>query len=242
MYEINLNTFCDNLKIYRKSRKMTLEMLGEKVNKTKATISKYEKGEIVPDFMTVLEICNALNISVSQLSSRNEQEQNKIYKNPFSSNIIYMYYYTENRLITSIVEIFEENNILKAKYYNGVKDVVKYASNVSYEYEGVLECDKTVGYINLVNTNSENTILEKLQISFNIPWSNDFEITNFFIMGLTPNSIPIVKKGILSTHPIENFDNFEEDLKITQEEIEKMQHDNAWILYNKNFNHFFFDK
>ena len=96
--------------------------------------------------------------------------------------------------------------------------------------------------MNLKNVNYENTILEKVQISFNIPWSNDFEITNSFILGLTPNSLPVVKKGILSTNPIKNFENMEEDLKITQEETIKMKYDNAWILYNKNFNHFFFDK
>ncbi len=67
-------------------------------------------------------------------------------------------------------------------------------------------------------------------------------MTNFFIMGLTPNSLPVIKKGILSIKPIENFDNFEEDLKITQEEMNKILYDNGWILYNKNFNHFFFDK
>lgn len=242
MYDINLNTFCDNLKNFRKSRQITLESLGEKINKTKATVSKYEKGEIIPDFITVLEICNSLNISVSQLFPLNKQEQNKLFKNPFSSNIIYMYYYTEKRIITSIIEIFEENDILKVKYYNGVKDIMKYADNVSYKYEGTLECDKTVGYINLKNVNFESTQLEKLQISFNIAWSNDFEITNSFILGLTPNSMPVVKKAILSTTPIENFESFEEDLKITQEEIAKIQYDNAWILYTKNFNHFFFDK
>ena len=38
-------------------------------------------------------------------------------------------------------------------------------------------------------------------------------------MGLTPNANPIVKKGILSTHSITNFENFNEDLKITDDEI-----------------------
>ena len=76
MYDINIKSFCENLKAFRRSRQITLEMLGEKINKTKATVSKYEKGEIVPDFITILEICNSLNISVSQLFPVNEQEEN----------------------------------------------------------------------------------------------------------------------------------------------------------------------
>lgn len=242
MYEIDLKVFCDNLRLIRKSKHLTLEMLGNKINKTKATISKYEKGEIVPDFITVLEICNALNISVSQLFPINTQEKGKLYNNPFSSNIIYTYYYTEKRLMTSIIEIYEEENILKVKYYNGVKDILKYSENVSYMYEGILECDKTIGYMNLKNINHESTQLEKLQISFNIPWSHNFEITNSFILGLTPNSIPVVKKAILSVNPIEDFNGIEEDIKFTKEDLKRIQYDNACILYNKNFNHFFFDK
>ena len=67
-------------------------------------------------------------------------------------------------------------------------------------------------------------------------------MTNFFIMGLTPNANPIVKKGILSTHSITNFENFNEDLKITDDEIKEIKKNNNWILNNKNYNHFYYDK
>ena len=242
MYEINQNIFGKNLKILRKSRNLTLDSLGDSINKTKATVSKYEKGEIIPDIATVLEICNVLDISISQLFPMNSKTRKHLSKNPFKTNVIYMYYYTENILITSILEICENNNNIEIKYFNGVKDIVKYANKASYIYEGFMECDKTIGYINLINKNSENTQLEKLQISFNIPWSNNFEITNFYILGLTPNSIPIVKKGILSSSPLNNFDNFKEDLKISKKELIKIQNDNGWILENQNYNHFFFDR
>lgn len=242
MYDINIETFGKNLKTLRKSRKLTLIDLGKKINKTKATISKYENCEIIPDIMTTLEICNALDISISQLFPSNFKTSRQISTNPFSTNVVYMYYYTEDKLILSIIEIFEDNDELKVKYFNGVKNIIKYAENTSYTYEGILQCDKTVGYINLVNIDSQNTQLEKLQISFNIPWSKDFEITNFYILGLTPNSIPIVKKGILSVSPIDNFDNFAQDLKISKNELLKIQQDNGWILENKNYNHFFYDK
>ncbi len=242
MYNIDINKFGLNLKLYRISRKLTLESLGEKIHKTKATISKYEKGEIIPDIITILEICNALEISVSQLFPKNNNSKKFINKNPFKTNLLYMYYYTEDRFITSILEIFEDNTEIRVKYFNGVKDILKYADKSSYTYEGILESDKTVGYINLINVDSQNTQLEKIQISFNIPWSNNFEITNFYILGLTPNSIPIVKKGIISTSHLNNFDNFKNDLKLSKDELIKIQHDNGWILENKNYAHFFYDK
>lgn len=242
MYNLDINKFGLNLKLYRISRNLTLESLGEKIHKTKATISKYEKGEIIPDILTILEICNALNISLSQLIPQNNNTQNLISINPFKTNVIYMYYYTEDRLITSVLEIIEDNDELKVKYFNGIKNLKKYADDSSYKYEGILQCDKTVGYINLINLDSQNIQLEKLQISFNIPWSKKFDITNFYILGLTPNSIPIVKKGILSVTPINKFENLKDDLKISKDELIKIKHDNGWILENKNYNHFFYDK
>ena len=242
MYNLDINKFGLNLKQYRISRNLTLEALGEKIHKTKATISKYEKGEIIPDILTILEICNTLNISISQLIPQNNNTQKSLSKNPFQTDLVYMYYYTEDRLITSIIEIIEDNNNLKVKYFNGIKNIKKYADDLSYNYEGILQCDKTVGYINLINKDSENIQLERIQISFNIPWSKKFDITNFYILALSPNSVPIVKKGILSIFPINNFDNFKNDLIISNDELNKIQHNNGWILENKNYDHFFYDK
>lgn len=242
MYIVNNNDFCNNLNKYRKTRHITLAMLGERINKTKATVSKYEKGEIIPDFITVLEICNALDISISQLFPMENKENRKRINNPFHSNILYMYYYTENRLIKSVLEIIEENDCLKVKFYNGIRDITRYYDSTSYTYEGILECDKTIAYINLTNIDSRDLQLEKLQLSINIMWSKNFDITNFFILGLTPNSVPVVKKGILSISPIENFENFDDDLRITQEDLINIKKDNGWILNNKNYSHFFFDK
>lgn len=241
MYDLNNNIFASNIKFYRKSRNITMKQLGESIGKTKATVSKYENGEIIPDIITILEICNTLDISISQLFPTNKMEHNNKY-NPFSTNIVYMYYYTENLLVTSVIELIEDKNEIRVKYYNGVKDIEKYAENNSYSYEGVLTCDKAIGYIELSNTSTKSTLFEKIQISFLIPWSTNFEMTNFFILGLTPNANPIVKKGILSIHPITNFENFNDDLKITEDEIKEIKKNNNWILNNKNYNHFYYDK
>ena len=241
MYNKKFDMISENLKYYRHSRGFTLDTLGKMINKTKATVSKYEKGEIIPDIITILEICDALQISISQLFPIDNFQENRKSLNPFNSNIIYMYYYTENKLITSILEITETVNEINVKYFNGVKDVKKYFNNSSYIYDGILQCDKTIGYFNLTNRKSSNIQLEKLQISFIIPWSNTFDITNCFILGLTPNSCPIIKKGILSMCPLDNINNFEYDLKISENELRKIKHDNGWILENKNYNHFFYD-
>ena len=242
MYNVGNNDFGEKMRFYRNTRNLTLEKMGLIINKTKATVSKYEKGEIIPDIKTVLEICNALNISVSQLFPEKQFASNTKQRNPFPSNVVYMYYYTENLFITSVIELIENCGEIKVKYYNGVKDIKTYAENSAYVYEGILTCDKSIGYIELNNMLTKNTLFEKVQILFSIPWTKEFEMTNFFIMGLTPNSNPIVKKGILSINPITNFEKFQEDLKITDEELKEIKRNNNWILNNKNYNHFYYDK
>ena len=59
MYQLDLTTLGNNLKNYRKSRNFTLDELGKIIHKSRATVSKYEKCEIIPDILTLLEICNS---------------------------------------------------------------------------------------------------------------------------------------------------------------------------------------
>ncbi len=242
MYDLQNLEFKQLLKEYRKSRGFTLESLGNKIGKSKATVSKYETGEITPDIITMLEICNVLDINVSQLFPiKFTNNRLHLLKNPFTTNKLFLYYYTKSFLVTSILEIHEETNKIFVKLYNGIKNTSNYANKASYYYEGILECNKSIGYINLYNPNSNDIQLEKVQICFNIPWSNNFKITNFFILGLTPNSLPIIKKGILSTFPIENISSYKNLLKLTKDDITSIQEENAWILQNSNYDYLFFD-
>lgn len=111
----------------------------------------------------------------------------------------------------------------------------------SYYYEGKLTYDKTIGYINLENTNSQGTQYEKIQISFSIPWNNEIDKTFFFIMALTPHSIPVIKKGIISVSEISNIHEYDHYLKISKDDLNKIKYDNAWILNDSNYDDLFFN-
>ena len=51
----------------------------------------------------------------------------------------------------------------------------------------------------------------------------------------------IIKKGIISVSPLENINKFIDDLKISNTDLNILQKNNAWILNNRNYDHFFFD-
>ena len=101
MYNIENLNIGSNLKRLRVSRGLSLETLGNKICKTKTTVSKYEKNEISLDVITLLEICNALDCNISQfINEEYVNDEKYITKNPFGTNILYVYYITGKKLIT----------------------------------------------------------------------------------------------------------------------------------------------
>ena len=239
MYDlINMN-FTERLREYRKINGYSLEYLGKKVGKAKTTILKYENGNIVPDITTILELCNALHINLNDLFVPRNDFISRERTNPFDINKLYLYYYTDNKLISSVIEILEKDN--KVKLYNGVKNLEKYKADFSYYYEGTLKFDKTIGYFNFQSASFQGLQAENVQISFNIRWSNKFRISKFFILGLTPNSIPVVKKGILTASPIKDVLKYNNDLLITKQDLNYIKSRNCWILDDTNYDHFFYD-
>ena len=57
----------ENIRIYRRANRMTLSELAERINKSKATVGKYEQGAIALDLDTLYEIAAALRVSPFQL-------------------------------------------------------------------------------------------------------------------------------------------------------------------------------
>ena len=57
----------ENIRVYRRANRMTLSELADRINKSKATVGKYEQGAIALDMDTLYEIAAALKVSPFQL-------------------------------------------------------------------------------------------------------------------------------------------------------------------------------
>lgn len=234
MYDLKKITLGETLREYRKIKKMTLQEVGEKVCKSKVTICKYENNEVLPDFYTLLELCNVLEINISQLCEEVENVCTDE-ENPFNKNKLYVYYYTTNKLVGSVIELEKNKEKYKVKFFNGMKkDSKKYA----YYYEGNMINDKTITYFDL-NTSNSSKVNEKIQIIVNVPWSMNTEIYNGLYTGMTRNGLPVVKKAILSKKELNNFDKYENQLKFSKEESKKMYKNNALVFVNNEYDEFF---
>ena len=242
IYNINNINIGEKIKFYRKLANMTLSEVGKNINKSKATISKYESNQIIPDAITLLEIFNCLNISINDFFPTTEEQDmnsNKIF-NPFETSQLFIYYYTDKKLITSIIDLSVLDNCYKCKFYNGIKSISNY-QHCSYYYEGVFEANRTTAYFTLHNSSHKNSMLEKVQIVVNIPWSDNIKVCKGLILGLTPNSLPIVKKLILSSSEIKDIHKYDEALTFSKEDVNKIYIDGSLIIGNKNYDEFFFD-
>lgn len=79
----------ERIRFYRKHQKMTLEVLAAKMNKSKATISKYENGTIIMDIETLYEFADVFCIPVYCLIDDIRKESVNDRHMPFSSSILY---------------------------------------------------------------------------------------------------------------------------------------------------------
>ena len=155
MYNLEDIKLNEQIRKYRKSRNISATQLGQLISKSKSTISKYESGKLIPDIITLIEICNILDIDLDELIPQCERNNiNYKQNNLFNSPKLYFYYYTQNHLVVSIAELInsKKSDTTKVRFYNGVKSTSKYGNKSSYYYEGKLAYDKTIGYINFENT------------------------------------------------------------------------------------------
>lgn len=235
MYDLNNINIGPSLRAFRKNAHKSLLDVGIAVNKSKATISKYEKDEIIPDYITLIELCNYLNISLDELFPIYERNKKMQLNNPFNCNKLYLYYYTDNKLITSVLILNTSNNSNKSIFYNGVKNLDNYMK-CSYYYEGTFDCNKTTVYFSFMNSN----VVEKVQIIINLPWTNEISVCKGLILGLTPNSLPIVKKVCISKSPIKNIEKYNDFIVFSKEDVKKIYYDGALIIENKNYDEFLF--
>ena len=79
----------NNIKKWRKLKKLTQQELGEKIDKTLSSIQKYEKGNVMIPIDVLSNIAKALNIGIDKLIYENGGCSNKIENNKYDTIIIF---------------------------------------------------------------------------------------------------------------------------------------------------------
>lgn len=216
---------------FRKKRNMTIEELSGHINKCKATVSKYEKGEIVIDIVTLYNIADALQVHVEQLlycgPERTEistSGKKPAFFNGVSQFYSYLFDGRSNRIIRCVFDVLSEagESGYKIMMYMNFKDFDNY-QNCENTYWGYIKHYDAL--TNILMTNQDTpmehvtaTILASF-LDSNTKWGLFFGISSRPMM-------PIAIKMLFSKKLLKEDENLIKQLKVSREDIRLLK------LYN----------
>lgn len=232
MYDIDIKRIGDKIRQYRKANSMTLEELGKLLGKTKATVGKYESGEIIIDTITLLEVCNIFSIDFNSICDINTTIEKSI--NPFNKNTMYLYYISRNGILISELEFEQRSTYINVLMKNGLTG--KKEKPYLQEYTGIMESNLETAFICLTNA-INNPGLDKFQIEIDLRSKNNEMYLGAFLGIANYTHAPTARKCILIPNKITEKEELKEifdKLKITQEEAKEIEETKYWDVKTRN--------
>lgn len=216
-----------NIRRFRKMRKLTIEDLANKISKSKATISKYEKGEIILDVVSLYQIADALKINVEQLLYYSPKRSINFIspsgkKPAFFNGVSHFYSYLfdgrTNKIMRCAFDILTEeveNSKYKIIMYMNFKDYNNYQI-CENTYLGYMEHYDALTNILMRN---QDTPMEQVTASILASFlESDTKWGLFFGISSRP-MMPIAVKMLFSRKKLTENQELIEKLKISKEDI-----------------------
>ena len=227
MSSFNKKEFGENIRKFRKAKGLSQENLAMAINKTPATIARYENGEIIPNAEQIYLICNELGIYEYELFNNTRKITNtENCINPFNTDILYIYYiayYPKSKKYDKAkfrLKLTQKPDLCRV-------DFMEYKQEYIY-LSGYLQADHHMAVFVFENYKENNLRFELSHIVLNIVNGTDklmlgtFHCTN-------GEYTPSIRKCIVSKNDVEFTDDLLDKLKITEAEKESLDKHN--ILY-----------
>ena len=231
----------NRIKTLRKEQKLTLQQLADMIHKSRATVSKYENGEISIDVETLQDIAEALDTDVNQLVDYRSKKvvppnhpREMDGKSPFyQADRLYFYYFDgrSNRLKDGVIDINRKDTDM------GQHDAAFYINYVAADgrtsrnyYSGKAVYSDMLMRFSFVN--QYNTLEEDLLYIFNPLEPRDF--TEGLLCGISSADLmPCAFKCIITLTPQPLDDKLKQLLLITPQELRRWQKLNMLIVDNR---------
>jgi transcriptional regulator with XRE-family HTH domain len=212
------------IKVYRKKRNLNLQDLANRIYKSKATISKYENGQIAVDIVTLYDIARVLGVHVEQLlysepDKTLDMDTNRIPSFFRGITRFYMYYYDGRRnvLNRSVIDITAktENNTYKVMLYMNIDT-----------YDGYQNCENTYwGYLihydslSTMILHNQDTRTEQITINM-LATFLDTSVKWGLFCGISSRPLmPIATKILITKKQQQETKDFINQLKVSREDI-----------------------
>lgn len=221
----------EKIRIFRKRKGMTLEELAKALFKSKATVSKYERGEITLDIITLYEISNILNVNIEQLLFLKKESDipTPSSSNPaFFSDINQFYSYVYDGRVNKIMKCVFDIVPTEARTGNNIYMYMNFKDYKNYQdcentYHGTIDHYDTL--TNIVMRN-QDTYVEQVSISILASFlDSSTKLGLFFGISSRP-LMPIAVKMLFSRNILKENEELVEQLKISREDIRLLRHYN----------------
>lgn len=229
MTEFDSKEFGERLKNYRMKKGLSQENIARSLNKNKATISRYESGELLPDVKDISIMCEELGIYEADLfgNNTNRTMQHNKSNNPFGTNKLYVYFNAYNFRTKKfapdkyILELEQKQNICKAKF-------IDYHDKRIYSI-GYLICNDEIAFVVMENYRPTSTRIDVPVLEVNICNGTDGLMLGGYF-GTNAKCEPSLRKCFFCKMDIDFTEEMIEQLKLNESEQEILNKQNALYL------------
>ena len=235
MKEISIHVG-QRIRLYRKTKNLTIEAFAGMIHKSKATVSKYENGDISIDIETLFTIAQALGISVNQLIDYEETEvaagENGVQQGcGRSKSRYYMYFYDgrRSRIARNVIEVQdggEEKGIFNANMYAYLDDFTNYYQ-CKLLYHGTMRRYDT--FVNFNFENQNNKVERAFLYAIN-SFSHSGRMAGLYCGLSTQPILPGSFKFVLSPEILEEDEELKEELMVSKEDIRALKKMNMFVV------------
>ncbi|MFK4302997.1 MULTISPECIES: helix-turn-helix domain-containing protein [unclassified Paenibacillus] len=216
------------IRSFRKIKGLTVQQLADMIYKSKATLSKYESGDITIDLVILYSIAKALNVQVEQLLYIEPRQPSTLintlpstfFKN---STRFYSYFYDGriNKLVRCVVDMLAQpdDNRYKTMLYMNVKNFEHY-QECENTYWGHTEHYDTLTTLMLKN---QATPLENLTINILASFLESEQKWGLMSGVSFRPFMPIALKMLFSRTPIPETPELIHELKISKDDVRTMK-------------------
>ena len=209
------------IKKYRKSRGYTIEQFSAMINKSKATVSKYENGTITIDLKCFIDYQPPVFHAQSVLP------KNFYFNQPRA----YMYYYDGRvrQLVRSLLcfSPSASGEGIDVMMYVGV-DNFREPDRCQHLFTGEMKPYDTITHMVLTNQINE---AEKMYICMLNPMHNRTPAVGLLSgIGSTPFFAPIALKALISKEPLEEGDRLLSTVKLDKDDYHLLRYYNMMVV------------
>ena len=223
------------IKKYRKSRGYTIEQFSSMINKSKATLSKYENGTITIDIETLYEIAKALDIDMKCFIDYQPpvfHTEAVLPKNfYFNQPRAYMYYYDGRirQMVRSLLRFSHasDHEGIEVTLYMGVSSFSD-PDRCQHFFTGEMKAYDTITHMVLTNQINE---AEKMYICMLNPLQNRMPAVGLVSgIGSSPFFAPIALKALISKEPLEENERLLGTVKLDKDDYHLLRYYNMMVV------------